>query len=201
MKKTIGHKFFIYYEDVDDPITQQKARRQRVARRGETVELSDIDVRRGEAAGAFRQPGEATEDVGGETQASVANKSLEDLVEWLEEQKPTAPQTINAAGDDPAVAERLLEAEETVTGREPRTTVVDGLQRIIDNASSDDADDDDADDDDNETQVIDANLPRPTLNDLAADAGVEEPEKLPNRQAVVDAIEAANEDEDEDEDE
>jgi hypothetical protein len=150
----IKHKAFRHYEEVpsvQDP--DATVLRARVARRGDTVDVRDVDFRRGEAHDAF-----FTEEELAAQQAPVeqegadkpvdpsgsggppeppeafdaSDKSVNDLIEWLEEAKPNAPQTISAAGDDPEVAERLLEAEESVTGRQARSTVVEGLERIID---------------------------------------------------------------------
>lgn len=158
-ERTIKHKAFrhsVETESLTDP--EATVLRTRIARRGDVVDLRDADVRRGEAHGAFFTEEELAAQAapaeqegadppvdpagsGGPPEPPEAfdasNKSVEDLIEWLEEKKPNAPQTLAAAGDDPDTAATLLEAEQSVTGRQPRSTVEDGLERIIEGGDGD----------------------------------------------------------------
>jgi HPt (histidine-containing phosphotransfer) domain-containing protein len=96
----------------------------------------------GDAVGAGTQPGGiAVQGVGGpqrvpdevatpgpaEDQASLTAPQLR---EQIDSEGLTAPQTIDLAQDDPALAQRVLEAER-LSG-DPRTSVEKGLQKIID---------------------------------------------------------------------
>lgn len=59
-------------------------------------------------------------------------KSLDDVQSWLRSETPTAPQVVQAANGDAGAAETLLEAEQLVSGGDPRKTVAEPLQKIID---------------------------------------------------------------------
>lgn len=152
-ERTIKHRAFRYFDEGPHPVEPDKTiLRQRFARRGETVKLRAEDIRRGEQHDAFGDPnqpnaraGAATDDAGSQV-ANVAGKSDQQIVEWLEEEKPTVPQTIAAAGDDPELAQRILDAEYQVTGRDARNGVVEGLERIVEQDDDDDDDDDEDDD-------------------------------------------------------
>lgn len=150
-ERTIKHRAFRYFDEVPDPVHPDKTiLRQRFAGRGETVKLRAEDIRRGEQHDAFGDPAEArasaeaTEAAGG---FDAASANTQQIVEWLEESKPTVPQTISAAGDDSATAEKILDAEYQVTGRDARNGVIEGLERIINESEEDDDDDGDEDDD------------------------------------------------------
>lgn len=54
-----------------------------------------------------------------------------DAIVWLRKETPTVAETVAAAGDDPAKAAALLEAENAVSGGDPRAGVVKGLSAII----------------------------------------------------------------------
>jgi hypothetical protein len=129
---TIKIRAFPYYVTEDNPLTGQPIRRERIARRGETVELSDEDYNRASYFDAIRS--EADEDVAnavGDGTSTVDSASIEELAKWLQESKPTVDETVDAAEDDPVVARRLLDAENLATGQQPRKGVEDGLKAII----------------------------------------------------------------------
>lgn len=195
-ERVIKHKAFRYYVEtpsLTDP--DGTVLRQRVARRGEKVDLREVDAHRGDQLDAFYTEAELKAQGGEEVaEADASGKSVNDLIDWLEEEKPTAPQTINAANGDPEVASRLLEAEESVTGRQPRSTVTDALEKIIDDAEDDD-DDDDTSEDADEPTPVNADMSRNDLNRIAAEEGVDNPEGLSNRQEVVAAIQTARNEE------
>lgn len=150
-ERTIKHRAFRYFDEVPDPVHPDKTiLRQRFAQRGATVKLRPEDIRRGEEHGAFGDPnasgnGEAATEAAGGFDAAAANTGQ--IVEWLESEKPTIPQTIAAAGDDATTAEKILDAEYQVTGRDARAGAVEGLERIIGDPDDSDGDDDDDEDD------------------------------------------------------
>lgn len=143
-------KSFRYYQETPSTTDPDKTvLRMRIARRGDKITLRDPDLRKGEVTQALITEEEykrrvnrlrgVPEDEGEESSATeqsyadeVKDLDLEDTVEWLETRKPTIPQTVAAADGDAEVAERLLEAEQLVTGRDARQGAIDGLQKIID---------------------------------------------------------------------
>jgi len=145
--KVIKHSMFSYAipktdEDGEPIIRQTKhgvdrpAVRRAHASRFDEVDIPlDEDVERGEAMGAFFTDEEVAA-MKGESPAAAANGlNFDDpdaLVRWIKEDKPNAGEVVNAADDDPDKAMALLDAEEEATGGQPRKTVSDGLQKIID---------------------------------------------------------------------
>lgn len=127
-ERTIKHRAFAYYKEEEDAVTGNKVRREYLARRGDTVDLSAADIRRGEAYNAF-----VTEDDEEDTSASidVSTASEDELQEWIEEEQPTVKEVVDAADGDPDTARRLLAAEEGATGGSPRKGVVEGLGTIL----------------------------------------------------------------------
>jgi hypothetical protein len=63
---------------------------------------------------------------------SAQGRSATDVASWIESEKPNAADTVAAAGDDPATAAVVLEAESAATGGDPRASVEKPLQKIID---------------------------------------------------------------------
>jgi hypothetical protein len=75
--------------------------------------------------------------VGGPTLASLsatpaADLDVEGLAGHLKAEKLNAADTVAIAGDDPALARKVLEAERSAQGGDPRATVEGPLQKIID---------------------------------------------------------------------
>jgi hypothetical protein len=64
--------------------------------------------------------------------ANVEGAPVSDLAEWIRSEKPNADDTVALAEDDPRKAEKVLEAETVATGGQPRQTVAQRLQKIID---------------------------------------------------------------------
>lgn len=127
-KAIIRHRAFPYYVDREDPTTGNTIRVELLGRRGEEVELSDADYARGERLGSFiPQPTEETP----EGVLDPATADITELATWIEEDKPTVNEVVEASGGDPNIAARLLEAEEMATQGTPRKTLVDALTPII----------------------------------------------------------------------
>lgn len=149
-ERTVGIKVFRYHEEVPSVTEPGKTvLKQRFARRGETVDFREEDIAVGEAHDAFltKEQLEAKEQVEGAAEEAgvpdLSDKDVTELVEYLEENSPTAPQTISLANDDPELAEKLIEAENMVTGRDPRSTVIEGLEKVIEDAEDEEDEDED----------------------------------------------------------
>jgi hypothetical protein len=127
----IKHRAFTYYREVEDPVDPNNTTKvSAIATRGQSVEVSDADFKRGSLSGAFVD--ESGEDAGSDLSATKAvDLSDDELDELLEEQSPNVKETIALANGDPESAQRVLDAEERVTGGEPRQGVEDGLTKII----------------------------------------------------------------------
>jgi hypothetical protein len=67
---------------------------------------------------------------------SAQGRSATEVSQWIESEKPNAADTVAAAGDDPATAAVVLEAESAATGGDPRASVEKPLQKIIDQGAS-----------------------------------------------------------------
>lgn len=117
----------------------------RHALRGDTVDIPrEEDVERGERAGAFVAVLEDVElgpDEIEEVDSGPDFSSHDTLVEWFEEERPTAREVIDAAGGNADKADMLLDAEESSTGGHSRKSVVTALNRIIDAAEAAGTDD------------------------------------------------------------
>lgn len=61
-------------------------------------------------------------------------KTTVEVIEWLEEGKPSVSEVVAAANGDAEAAKVIIEAEDTVKGGDPRKTVVGPLQKIVDEA-------------------------------------------------------------------
>lgn len=128
--KTIKIRGFTYYKEVPHPSTPGDTIIQAAfATRGETVELSKTDVERGEAIDAFVSDEENAEEVAQEF--DVVEASDDEIEEYLENETPNIKKTVALAKGDPESAQRVLDAEKSVTGGAPRKGVEDGLTEII----------------------------------------------------------------------
>jgi hypothetical protein len=139
---TIKIRAFPYYVDYTDPVTNREVRQERIASRGQTVELSDEDYERAVRFNAIETETDAElkETVGA---FSVETASVEQLAEYIRAEKPSVDDLVDAANEDPNVAARILEAENLATGRQPRKTLVEKLSDLAADSQSTQADDDD----------------------------------------------------------
>lgn len=124
---TIKHRAFVYYLLEEDPYTGEDIRVERLAQRDEVVKLNDIDYQRGLRAGAFVTDDETPE----EEELDIETATVAELADWIRDEKPNTQEVIDASGGDPVVASKLLEAENTATGGNPRKGVVDGLGAVV----------------------------------------------------------------------
>jgi hypothetical protein len=135
-EKTIRIRFFTYNVEVDHPSDPgEKMIMSQTAWRGETVDLNDADVKRGEAIHAFvgSEPEEAESSAG--VALDLDSASDAELAEWIENDKPTVQEVVDAADGDPELADRLLDAENSATGNDPRKGVVEGLAAVKERAN------------------------------------------------------------------
>jgi hypothetical protein len=108
------------------------------AKRGETIEVSKEESKRGDTLGAFYTDEELEAQESAEEseveETPLTERSVEELISWIKDASPTEDELIAAADGDPDVAKRLLEAEGAATGGDPREGVVEGLAQVVANA-------------------------------------------------------------------
>jgi hypothetical protein len=148
--RTIKHGYFWYMVPELHVYDGQEQERyvERTAFQGETIEIPrPVDLERGETHGAFytdaeleamaeeAQPAATAET----TEVALGDLDDEELVDWLMstgefdgQKKPNASEVVEAVGDDADLAERVIEAENKATGNQPRSSVVDALQKVAD---------------------------------------------------------------------
>lgn len=132
---TIKIRAFPYYVDEEDPVTGKMVRREKVATRGEEVELSESDFNRAERFDAILQAGDetsASDETGSSGSIDVENASTAEISEFLVAEKPNEDETVALAEDQKSNAEKLIAAENMATGQQPRKGVIKRLQDIVD---------------------------------------------------------------------
>ena len=148
--RTIRHAAFSFRVTAPDPVREgQTIVHEKKALQGETVDIPfEDDLQRGEKFGAFvtpdtpaaasvidseretlEPPEENTE--GEEEELSVSDMTDEELVTWIQEDRPNVQTVDDAAEGDPEQAKRLLDAEDAASGGDSRKGVIDGLTAII----------------------------------------------------------------------
>jgi uncharacterized Zn ribbon protein len=129
-KRKIRHKAFSYRVLIDSPVDpNKKVYAEKLARRGETVDLLADDIERGEKFGAFETAATQAEDAVKELDA--ADLSDGDLIRLIKDRGLNVNQTIALSKGDPVQAKRLIDAENSATGNDPRITVIEGLTAVI----------------------------------------------------------------------
>lgn len=147
----IKHGLFYYHEPVMRIVggEEKSVLVERLAFHGEEVTLTrDADIERGNEVGAFftdeelKQMEEASappspDENPEETTRDPKELDDEDLVDWLMgtgefdgHKKPTAAEVVDAIGDDAEFGERVLDAEETASGGNPRKAVVEHVESL-----------------------------------------------------------------------
>lgn len=137
---TIGIRAFPHYEDVKDPLTGQDVRKENIAFKGQSVEVSDEDYERGQRFNAFvdTEAGSSDGESAGAASPTLSEASVPELSDWLlgkyddQTSKPTVDDVLDAVDDDAALASRMIEAEEHASGGQPRSSLVEGLQKVVD---------------------------------------------------------------------
>lgn len=100
---------------------------------GEEIELLPDDYVRLINGNAVVDSGTAEEQAALEEveELDVSTASIDDLARWIESEKPTVQDVVNASGGDPDIAKKLLEAETQATDQDPRKGVLEGLTAVI----------------------------------------------------------------------
>lgn len=130
-ERTVRIRSFAYTEEVPHPTNPNKTviRRRRVAR-GETHDFPAAAIKEGEAFGAFvTEEDEAAAEE--EATPNFESADADEIAEWIIESKPTVNEVLDATGGSPAVAQKMLDAENIATGNDPRSTLVEGLAEIV----------------------------------------------------------------------
>jgi hypothetical protein len=140
-RRKIKHAQFDYYVPSVRANVKTGKEQERLARRialgGTWVDIPrDEDVARGEKVGAFFTPEEldpsvatGDEELSDDDIESEEDIDKDELVRWIREDKPTAPQVV-ARAESPAMAQALIEAEEEASGGDPRSSVITPLEKI-----------------------------------------------------------------------
>lgn len=124
-ERTIKMKSFVWHKkgkdyNGDDIVSVVQSKR------GEVVDLPDNVIAYGEAHDAFVTPeDEAQEEA---LQIDVASMDSDELVDWVSEH--TIPEIVNVAKNEPDLVGVLLAAENTATGNDPRSGLVEGLAQV-----------------------------------------------------------------------
>jgi hypothetical protein len=127
------------YPDLD-PESQEYKNKLSDFQKGELIELQPrayeglitsgavADVKTDESTGnEVEEPDEEFLD--------VHTASVEQLAEWIREERPTVNDVVQASDGDADVAQKLLSAESQAQDGEPRKGVVDGLSAVIQRAA------------------------------------------------------------------
>lgn len=131
MKKvTIKIRGFTFHKEVENPAGDGTTTVSDFATQGQEVEVNDADYKFGESIGAFVTDKDESE--GGDSDVvSIADASDDELDVWLEEEAPTVGDLLDLVGDDKESAQRVLDAEDRVTNGDPRKSLADGLNKVI----------------------------------------------------------------------
>lgn len=140
----IKHAQFQYFVETPsvDPATGKETTRlgSVIALRDQIVDIPrDEDIERGEAAGAFYTEEDFAEATEGETEEAddeaepspaPSDPTHDNLVVWIRDERPNAATVVAKAGDDPAMAQALIAAENEASGGDPRKSVIEPLNKI-----------------------------------------------------------------------
>lgn len=154
-ERTVKHLSIRYWEEAEHPFQVSsetgrplKTLQLRTAQFGEKVNIErKEDLKRLEHYGAIATQEEqdeldavadqtaleqlGAESSGDESDGELSGKTTEELGEWIRENGPTVNDLLQAANDDPDLAERLIDAENLATNNDPRTTLIEGLAKIM----------------------------------------------------------------------
>ena len=70
-------------------------------------------------------------EVAEEELLDIDSASVDQLAEWIEQEKPTVQDVVDASGGEPEYATKLLEAESKAHEGDPRKGVLEGLSAVI----------------------------------------------------------------------
>lgn len=75
--------------------------------------------------------GEEVEEFEEEELLDIGEASIDDLALWIQQERPTVNDVVQASDGNPEYAQKLLEAESQATNGEPRKGVLEGLSAVI----------------------------------------------------------------------
>lgn len=138
VERVIKAQFFRYTKLNAIPGSTEVRPVMATARRGDTVQVLEAEALRGDSLGAFHSDAEVKQTESGDAVVEVDVREMSDaeLASWIKSDKPTVPEVVEQADDDPALAERLMNAERTATDGKPRATLNKALTEIIDKAAA-----------------------------------------------------------------
>lgn len=137
VERVVKAQFFRYTKLVPVPGQDKPRAVMATARRGDTVQVLEAEAARAEQLDTFHTDAEITHTADGDiVEVDVREMSDADLAAWIKNDKPKVDEVVDLAEDDGALAERLLNAERTATGGNPRAGVNKGLTAIIDKAAA-----------------------------------------------------------------
>lgn len=116
-----------------DPQSEEGKKAAKDFKLGELVHLLDQDYIRLKNGGAVMDADarEAQVVEEEEIELDVRTASVDELARWIETDKPTVQEVVDASGGEADLAQKLLEAESQATDGDPRTSLVDALSTVI----------------------------------------------------------------------
>lgn len=152
-RRKVKHAQFSYYVPTESVNMKTGKTQPRLARRiatqGSWIDIPrDEDVKAGDDAGAFYTEDELNPSVDAGDDETIGDDDIDsgdgdeptpppdqaELVAWIkgdgDGDKPTAPEVVARAGDDPVLAQALIEAENEASGNDPRSSVIQPLEKI-----------------------------------------------------------------------
>jgi hypothetical protein len=140
VQRTIRRPFFSYNAPLLDPtgepildLAGKPAYYQKLGYKGETVDLYPADAARGDEHGVFLADGESLEAPSTESLRlnDIGLLSDEQLALMWEDKAPKVADLLQAVGENPELAQRVLDAETKATAGDPRATLKSGLDKVI----------------------------------------------------------------------
>lgn len=83
-----------------------------------------------EQAAALEAQADGKVDANGKSTFNIEDSTVEETTEFLQSEKPNADATVALAGDDPVLAQKLVEAELARPSGQQRSTVVERLEAV-----------------------------------------------------------------------
>lgn len=148
-QRVVRHGLFWYYKPEQQVINgeEKTVLVQHIGFHGDAVDVHlDSDIERADRYGALYSEEESSRRLAGASapvsedepeEVELSDLDHEDLVNWLMStgpfdgvKKPTADEVVEAVGDDPELAARVLDAEQEASGGEPRKQVQERLSKV-----------------------------------------------------------------------
>lgn len=129
----VAFKAFPYFVTREDEYTGEEIQVELLGRRGETIKVNHRDFLKGQRLGAFETSEDTSEPEAPEATETpdLQEASVSEISPWYSEQKFTVKDVVNLVGEDPDLAQKMIEVEAHVTGGSPRPTLVEALSKVI----------------------------------------------------------------------